>query len=94
MKEPTDEEVEASEQKWLDGNRAAWVRMLSECLRELGYDSGEAGAHRYILEREAALAQLRMLCEYFGDNEWDETLHLADVIDKHLGRHLHDSEDD
>lgn len=27
----------------------------------------------------------------FGDNEWPDNLHLADVIDKHLDRYLRDA---
>lgn len=68
--------------------RAAWSRMLQECVRELGYDDPEAQKTRWILERGAAIAQLRDLCGRFGDNEWPDNLHLADVIEKHLGRYL------
>jgi hypothetical protein len=35
---------------------------------------------------------LRNLCRDFGDNDWDDDLHLADVVEKHLGRHLYDGE--
>lgn len=70
------------------GNRAAWQHLLSLCLRNLGYDSEECKKLGWITEREAAIAQLRMICEEWGDNKWDEKLHLADVIDKHLGCYL------
>jgi hypothetical protein len=39
-------------------------------------------------EREQAVASLRDICRQFGDNDWPDDLHLADVLDKHLGRHL------
>ena len=39
-------------------------------------------------ERKAITAQLRITCDDFGDNDWGEDLHLADVIDRHLVRHL------
>jgi hypothetical protein len=84
------EDATAREQAWLEGNRAAWVSLLALALRELGYsDQPEADKSRWILEREAAVSQLRSLCDDFGDNDWEPTLHLADVIDKHLGVHLH-----
>ena len=70
------------------GNRAAWVQLLRTCLRELGYDTPEASHAIWVKEREAVVAQLRSLCAEFGDNEWDERVHLGDVIEKHLGRHL------
>lgn len=31
-------------------------------------------------------AMLRIECEDLGDNEWSDSLHLADVIEKHLAR--------
>lgn len=71
---------------YLRGNRAAWTRMLQTCLRELGYESAKKDA--WILEREEAVAALREICGLHGDNEWPDSLNLADVIDKHLARHL------
>jgi hypothetical protein len=83
--------TDAEESLWSHGHRAAWVKLLDQCLRELGYDDVEARKVAWVKEREAAIAALRSLCRDFGDNEWDEHLHLADVIDKHLGDHLHDA---
>jgi hypothetical protein len=40
-------------------------------------------------ERADTLLQLREVCGDFGDNDWPNELHLGDVIDKHLARHLH-----
>ena len=39
-------------------------------------------------ERRETIAMLRQVCEEFGDNEWPDNLHLADIIEKHLWRHL------
>ena len=74
------------ERSYVEGNRRAWLTVLGTCLRELGDDAPESA--RLTLERQEAVAQLRELCERFGDNDWPDDLHLADVIDKHLGRHL------
>ena len=62
--------------------------MLQTCLQELGIDDPETGKVRWVLEREATVAALRGVCENHGDNEWDEKLHLADVITKHLENYL------
>ena len=70
------------------GNRAAWLSMLQSCLRQLGIDDEDAGRARWVSEREQTVAALRSVCERHGDNEWDEDLHLADVVSKHLERHL------
>lgn len=79
---------EKQEQAYIQGSRAAWSAMLQQCLINLGYEDLEAQKMRWILERESAITQLRNVCEAFGDNEWEESLNLADVIEKHLAKHL------
>jgi len=82
----------AIKEKELDyekGRRAALTSVLSHVLRELDYCLGEADRlHWLVVEREAAIAALRSVCEDYGDNDWKDNLHLADIIEKHLERHL------
>lgn len=73
-------------QAYIQGNRAAWNKLLHECLRNLGVT--ECDKYGWITERESSIAILREICDEFGDNDWDGNLHLADIIDKHLGNHL------
>lgn len=40
------------------------------------------------LERLEIVAKLREVCAEHGDNDWPEDLHLGDVLEKHLARHL------
>lgn len=75
-----------SELDYVKGSRAAYRSMLQHCLRELGYE--KATGHEWILEREAAIASLRSLCEDLGDNDWPENLHLSDIIEKHVAPHI------
>lgn len=77
------------EQAYLQGVRSSYSHILQECIKELGYKNPKAQKTSWILEREAIIAQLRDLCGKFGDNDWDEKLHLGDVIEKHLGNHLY-----
>lgn len=49
---------------------------------------GESLLSSFEKERQEAIVILRSLCEEFGDNDWGDDLHLADIIDKHLRRHL------
>jgi hypothetical protein len=79
------EEYEAAYQL---GHRSAWVGLLQTALRALGYEGAEFDAAKWAVEREAAIAALRSLCADYGDNDWDSSLHLADVIEEHLVRHL------
>lgn len=76
------------EKSYIEGSRQAWRTILQESIINLGYDSAEKNASAWILEREAAIAQLRRLCELIGDNGWPENLHLADIIEKHVIRHV------
>lgn len=89
--------TEAEERIYMRGQAGVYRELLGIALRGLGVEhvpDGEAAKERRIAALEAHLAdvraQLRMLCEDFGDNDWDDDLHLGDVIDKHVGRHLHD----
>ncbi len=74
-----------AEASYIEGQRQVWARLLAECIRELGYERGtETELAKLIVEREEAIAQLRRLCEDHGDNDWDENLHIGDIIEKHL----------
>lgn len=76
------------EASYLRGSKAAWRQMLARCLQALEIDDSVASKARWLLEREEVIVKLRSLCEDFGDNDWDDQENLADVIEKHLARHL------
>lgn len=79
---------ELQEMIYEQGSRAALCSILSQCLNQLGYQSGESTKAGWILEREATVAALREVCGGYGDNNWANELHLADVVNKHLLPHL------
>ena len=83
-------QADDKDRDFIEGNRAAWRSMLGACLRELGHETDDpAVAHaRAVSEIETTRAALRRVCEEHGDNDWDDRLHLADVVEKHLARHL------
>lgn len=70
------------------GQRSVLTSILADCVRRLGYETPVAQSTNWISEREEAIAMLRSVCEDHGDNDWDEKLHLADIIEKHLYKHL------
>ncbi len=91
--------TDLTERAYLQGERAILVRQLREVYRALGYmDDGEAplvvgetynlkrSRASLIIEREEAIASLRSLCSEIGDNLWNEDLHLADIISRHISR--------
>lgn len=90
----TDEELqEMREQAYIEGQRSIAQAQLGDALQRLSYlDDKKYTLETMLYEREGAIAMLRIVCNDFGDKEWDEKLHLADIIDKHLARHLHNDD--
>lgn len=80
-----------ADQKWTAGNRAAWSRILTLAARELSGEERSLGAA--LSELEDARRALRELCDELGCNDWPDDLHIGDVIEKHLARHLHERRD-
>lgn len=78
----------ATDKAYMEGRRAAYRAMLDECLRNLDVDDSAAGLATWVAERLDLVAKLRDVCEEHGDNDWPDTLHLVDVIEYHLARHL------
>lgn len=77
----------AEEQAYERGERAAWTRIFTEAARALGH-TGKDNAAALLIEREAIVAALRIVCAEHGSNEWEAGDHLGDVIEKRLGRYL------
>jgi replicative DNA helicase len=74
------------ERFWIEGNKAAYRALLSECLSEL--DESPLTQHASLVEQMSEIrSALRRLCDDIGaDNTWPDDLHLVDVIDKYVGR--------
>jgi hypothetical protein len=85
--------TEQEENAYLRGERAALVRIMTECARQLGYEDPLAKAAFLIEQIESAKAKLREACEEFGDPDFEDDLHLADIIDNHLLDHLRSEEE-
>ena len=94
------------EQGYLSGHRRAWIDQASQALRQLYCDTSiiqasdgtaelplEARVLRLEVERQEAIQALRTICAAHGDNDWPENLHLRDILEKHLERHLNDADD-
>jgi len=80
------------EQDYIRGSRSAYRFMMLHCMRELDVETDaeklEQKVAQLAAEREEAIGVLRDICRDCGDNDWSDDLHLADIIEKHLGRHL------
>lgn len=85
-KQRTQRERNEHERGYIEGNKSAYQLLLIQCIQHLGGEDRNKESWR--LERAAAIAALRRLCAEHGDNDWPDSLNLADVIDKHLGRYL------
>lgn len=71
---------------WEEGRRSLAKRLMQELRSELGQEWKAYDDLK--IELDDTRAVLRRLCEDHGDNDWDDNLHLADALDKHLGRYL------
>jgi len=69
------------------GRRASLMSQLGRILKELGYGE-DITKEALIYEREETIATLRLACDEFGDNDWEGDLHMTDIINKHLIRHI------
>ena len=79
--------MNAKEEKaYIRGRKSAFRSLLGECAREL--DKKDLRLAGSLSELHDAREALRRVCKDHGDNDWDDMLSLADVIDKHLARHL------
>lgn len=88
------ENTSASEQHYTIGYRAALVSMLVKVLGDLGYHDTEATRAAWVIEREQTVQALRGICDVYGDNDWSNSLNLADVVNKHLLCHMEESSDE
>ena len=75
-----------NEEDYEKGYRAALASIIQRCYHGLGYPDKdkEIQLATLIVEREEAIAALRIVCERYGDNAWNEQLNLADIIVKHI----------
>lgn len=74
----------------MDRELEFWLEEMTLQLRSMAAARGLASkdAVRLQAERDDAIKTLRQICEHHGDNDWPDSLHLSDIIDKHLGDYL------
>jgi hypothetical protein len=83
-----------NERDYETGRRAGLDSVLGHVLRELSPLKGpDLTVARLVYIHSQTLAALRAICDEFGDNDWSDDLHPADVIEKHLARHLRNMRD-
>jgi hypothetical protein len=91
---PLDEAQSDYERGYIEGLRRTTINEIAHKLHGLlGYPLSEkeqlvVQLARLTLERQETVARLRSICAEYGDNDWKDDLHLADVIDKHLANNL------
>lgn len=74
---------------YLEGKNNALKDTILHCQNELRNNGVELKTdEKFSQERVDVIKTLRSFCREFGDNNWDDNLHLSDVIDKHLAINL------
>lgn len=76
------------ETAYRQGRKSAFWSMLCKCADEAGIEDAVTLLAKAEVERSNAVDALRVVCEQFGDNDWRNEEPLADVIERHLLRHL------
>lgn len=84
-------DTDAEDQLIHAGKRAAYWNIINMCLQELGIlgmlvTDIQLREVYWLQERDETFAKLRELCAEYGDNDWDYTSYIPDVLEKHLGR--------
>jgi hypothetical protein len=82
----SDDDQAALDAAFIRGQNSVWTRQLKEALFNL--DSAKSPSATWAVERAEVVAALRSFCDEWGDNDWPDNLHLSDVIEKHLMRHI------
>ncbi len=91
--QPMSAEETAYDRGYCEGRRRSLINQLSQALGQLGVlkkpeDDPLIQLALLVTERQEALQVLRRACQDFGDNDWKEDLHVSDIIESHLVRHL------
>lgn len=73
---------------YTNGSERAWLTMLGEAMKHLGYEHPAVQASKWAVERADTIIALRRICADHGDVDWDESLYLVDIIEKHLAPYL------
>ena len=76
---------EKEEKLYIQGETEALKKMITHCQTKLQAFGVELSSdEKFSHERIEAIGLLRMLCDEMGDNDWEDDLHLSDIIQKHL----------
>ena len=73
------------------GRLSAWRRIYLEAITQMGDNDSDGIAAALITERNQAIQALMILCDEFGDLDWDDSYNLSEIISNHLGDHLYNT---
>lgn len=75
--------TESADSAYVAGQRSAFVRIMQDCAREIGYSDPLGKASALIEEREQVRAALRRVCSSYGI-EFSERTNTLDALDELL----------
>jgi hypothetical protein len=80
---------ERIDRAYVRGMEGVWRSLVQQGIANIGpspvRDLGALHA-----ERHDAVRALREVCALLGDNDWEDDLHLGDIIEKHVLPHIED----
>jgi len=80
--------TDGEEKAYTEGTRAAWSRILTLAAAELGADTSDGRLAALLAERAAVVAKLWEICAGYGSTDWPDDMHLPNVLERHLRRHI------
>jgi hypothetical protein len=90
--------TEEQERFYERGMQGGYRELLGIVLRGLlvsdpDGETADVAVARLAIRETTTREALRSICEEFGDNDWPDDLSFADVLEKHLARHLREGEE-
>jgi hypothetical protein len=67
------------------------IKLLWSLIQDTQFAERDKILEKIKIDRNEIIQVLRNVCKDFGDNDWSDELHPADVIEKHLARYWYEN---
>lgn len=80
--------VDRLEESYMRGRKEMAMSVVRGLMPDLELDGDAATCASLSIQIVDAKSMLRNICDDHGDNDWQDDLHLVDILGKHLHDHL------
>lgn len=82
--------VDRLEEAYMRGRKEMAMSIVRRLMPDLELAGDAATCAALSIQIVDAKSMLRTICDSHGDNDWEDDLHLVDILGKHLHDHLED----